>query len=397
MSPLKAGSASSDLQLSVKAWRRSQAASRQKFDGSQYYDLKEEKKSKTLAPVEDHRPLVITLHGIRTFAAWQIELTDELNKSGMLTKTHRYGYFSALKLIRPSRRKAEVERFREEYTHLIKEYPNQSPSIIAHSFGTYIVTKSLELYDGIRFDQVILCGSIVARDYDWKSLFESRQVNRVLNEGAKKDIFVKAAPYFILDSGASGAYGFHQRDERLCQRFIDRFGHSDYLHRLNYTTNWIPFLRGSLPPTDRPPKNRAFNWRFWLTQTTLLISLIGLVIAGVTLKESREPLSGPRAENTNAQSHGLASRNENKNFVENENAPAKSQKPARPERTQSIARHLNQARRYLEQDEFDKAISECNRVLEIDPKNSAAKQIMDDAVKAKRIFPKEKERWQQED
>jgi hypothetical protein len=51
----------------------------------------------------------------------------------------------------------------------------------------------------------------------------------------------------------------------------------------------------------------------------------------------------------------------------------------------------------LEQDEFDKAISECNRVLEIDPKNSAAKQIMDDAVKAKRIFPKEKERWQQED
>ena len=193
------------------------------------------------------KDLVITLHGIRTFAPWQKDLADELGKAGFNTKSLQYGYFSSLRLIRPSQRRKSIEWFRDQYTQISREYPDVVPSIIAHSFGTYLVARALEMFDGIKFDQVILCGSIVPQDYDWNQLFENGQVNRVLNECAKKDIVVKAAPFFVQDAGPSGAHGFDQNsDGALCQRSISKFGHSDYLHVLNFTNNWFPFLKEPL-------------------------------------------------------------------------------------------------------------------------------------------------------
>ena len=229
------------------------------------------------------RKLVITLHGIRTFAPWQKELADELGKAGFYTKSLHYGYFSSWKLIRSSKRRRQIEWFREQYTQIVSEYSGTTPSIIAHSFGTYIVARALEVFNGIKFDQVILCGSIIPRNYDWLELFEQGQVKRVLNECAKKDIVVKAAPFFISDAGASGAYGFKPvQDDHLCQRTISKFTHSDYLHVLNFRENWIPFLSGEKPPKDRLFRV-PFNWKVWVTRVTLLLLFIGFAIGGVKI------------------------------------------------------------------------------------------------------------------
>ena len=94
------------------------------------------------------KELVITLHGIRTFAPWQKDLADELGKAGFHTKSLQYGYFSALKLIRPSQRRKHIEWLRDQYTQITREYPGVVPSIIAHSFGTYMVSRALEVFDG---------------------------------------------------------------------------------------------------------------------------------------------------------------------------------------------------------------------------------------------------------
>src|SRR5262249_15004555 len=165
-----------------------------------------------------NKSLVITLHGIRTFAPWQKDLADELGKAGFNTKSLQYGYFSSFKLVLPASRRKQIEWFRDRYTDITNEYPGVVPSIIAHSFGTYIITRALELFDGIKFDQVILCGSVAPQDYDWQPLFNNGQVKRVLNECAKRDIVVRAAPFFVQDAGPSGVWGFYETDNnRLCQ------------------------------------------------------------------------------------------------------------------------------------------------------------------------------------
>jgi tetratricopeptide (TPR) repeat protein len=243
----------------------------------------------------DKKPLVISLHGIRTFAPWQKVLADELGAKGFESKTLDYGFLGALKVILPWKRKAQVKWFRDEYTSKIPD--GNLPSIICHSFGTYLVARAMENYEGIKFDQIILCGSIIPPDYDWQVLFDRGQVKRVLNECAKKDLVVKASPFFISDAGPSGAYEFDiKNDPRLCQRSVSKFGHSDYLHLLNFRDNWLPFLKGGPPPKDLPPLNKTFNWKIWLTITLLFLLLLSLII-GVAFYAGWKPDSWKKKGN----------------------------------------------------------------------------------------------------
>jgi len=131
-----------------------------------------------LVSPKEEKKLVITLHGIRTLAPWQAKLSDELGKAGFNTESLQYGRYGLFGFLRKSQRRKKIHWFREQYTQITKEYPDVIPSIIAHSFGTYIVANVLELYDGIRFNQVILCGSIIPEDYDWSQLFNNEQVKR---------------------------------------------------------------------------------------------------------------------------------------------------------------------------------------------------------------------------
>lgn len=225
---------------------------------------------------QEEKKLVITLHGMRTFAPWQKVLADELGTAGFESKTFDYGFFGILRVILPWKRKAQVKWFCDRY---LDKVPNgRLPSIISHSFGTYMIARAMESYGGINFDQVILCGSIVPTDYDWRVLFERGQVKRILNECARRDIVVKASPYVIKDAGPSGAYGFDLNDERLCQRFVSKFGHSDYLHLSNFRSSWFPFLRGEPPPTSLPALDKKTNWRFWTTIAILLLLLFAMII-----------------------------------------------------------------------------------------------------------------------
>ena len=167
---------------------------------------------------------------------------------------------------------------------------------------------------------------------------------------------VKASPFFIKDAGASGVYGFSQGDNtNLCQRFISKFGHSDYLHVLNFTENWFPFLKGGNPPKDRPSLNAEVNWRFWFTRIMLLILLIGIVIAGIRLTERFKRSSNLPPQPTVEQPQEPASQNTNQNS--NENAPFhESKNPGRPEKRQSLANYLSQARKFLKQGNYEEAI-----------------------------------------
>lgn len=69
----------------------------------------------------------------------------------------------------------------------------------------------MQKYPDMRFDKIILCGSILPIDFDWSTLFDRDQVNFVRNEYGLRDFWASGVGSFIRDTGASGKKGFQIR------------------------------------------------------------------------------------------------------------------------------------------------------------------------------------------
>lgn len=233
------------------------------------------------SPMQVAKHVLMSLHGIETRGVWQKDLQASCDQAqaGLQHRPLDFGLFRALSLLIPPLRARKVEWFLREYTRVVKDdqLGNQVPSIIAHSFGSYIVTKAMERYPEVCFNRIILCGSIVRRDYPWDSRFRQGQVVRVLNDYGRRDIWVRVAEAVIEDGGSSGYRGFEGvTDPRLIQRRHESWRHSDYFYSLNYDANWIPFLVGARDPDegDQPVKRRT-NWRYRFVQLGVLALLAG--------------------------------------------------------------------------------------------------------------------------
>jgi pimeloyl-ACP methyl ester carboxylesterase len=222
--------------------------------------------------------LVMSLHGIRTRGNWQKELDQELSKAGFLPVALDYGLFRALQLVWPASRQKQIEWFRDQYTQVGDRYRTQPPSIIAHSFGTYLVAHAIEYYEELEFDQIILCGSIVPSSFPWSDLIKAGRVRRVLNECAKRDLWVRLVGWVVKDAGASGVYGFEDSANGcIIDRPHPKFRHSDYFYRLNYERNWIPFLKGQEPRPVVLGERRETNYKFRLFLLLLVMLALTLV------------------------------------------------------------------------------------------------------------------------
>ena len=217
--------------------------------------------------------IVISLHGIQTRGAWQKQVNSELQRNGFRHEMFDYGFFWAAQLLVPLLRTHKIDEFRKRLDELFLE-DKVAPSVVAHSFGTYIVAGALEKYAELRFDRIIFCGSIVRRDYDWNSLIEAGRVGAVLNEWGGRDIWPKLAQWAVVDAGPSGALGFQSSCRGFFQRYRPKFGHSDYFYPVNYRQNWIPFLNGVDPPDDPVERKEQRNWRFWGSVFFALVALL---------------------------------------------------------------------------------------------------------------------------
>jgi pimeloyl-ACP methyl ester carboxylesterase len=135
-------------------------------------------------------PLVISVHGIRTAARWQKSLSDTLGLYSVPHRAYDFGRFSLSRFAWNRSRQRIINDFydfygdlvREQLTHIHLDDYRSRPSIIAHSFGSYIIGYAMQKYSDIRFDKVILCGSVLPVDFDWSTLFHRDQVNFVRNE-----------------------------------------------------------------------------------------------------------------------------------------------------------------------------------------------------------------------
>jgi hypothetical protein len=221
---------------------------------------------------------IISLHGIRTRGVWQKELTPELNRVGFKCLPLDYGNFLAIQLLIPFLRKKKIRWFVNQYTQHLRT-SSSAPSIVAHSFGTYLVAGALERYPEIRFDRIIFAGSIVSPYFDWKK-FVPQRVRTVLNDCGGRDVWVRLAPWLIHDAGTSGRHGFLEGAHgAVFNRIRPTFGHSEHFYNLNFIKSWVPFLQngeceGAISPTST--FGPSLNWRF---MTTLIVMSVTVLLA----------------------------------------------------------------------------------------------------------------------
>src|ERR1700712_3696829 len=201
--------------------------------------------------------IVVTLHGIRTRGQWQKQVTPYLARYGLIPYHLDYGFFGVVSFPMPRTRAGRVQWLRAELRDLMDRTGAKRVSLIAHSFGTWLALEVLEAENGnLRFDRVVLTGSIVRRDFPWGStLLRKRWVQAVRNERATGDWVVQAAELFARlagplapRAGASGALGFHTACAGGHARPVPG-GHSEVLNIANYD-RWARFIAFPRLPPD---------------------------------------------------------------------------------------------------------------------------------------------------
>ena len=203
--------------------------------------------------------VIVALHGIRTIASWQRTLSDAAQNLGWRCPLEiwNYGQFSLLRFLMPRKREMQIRWFRSTYNIFMRDKSlplgdDNLPSIVAHSFGTYIIGYALLKYENIRFDKIILCASILPQEFPWDEILNRGQVTAVLNEYGSNDIWSKIVHWFIAGTGSSGHQGFSRRHPSLIQKkFL--FDHSEYFDRGHMEANWLSFIAHTPTASTAPP------------------------------------------------------------------------------------------------------------------------------------------------
>jgi pimeloyl-ACP methyl ester carboxylesterase len=194
-----------------------------------------------LAPEGKH--LVVLVHGINTNAQWFGVVQKTLTKSGFITVLAGYGIYGVVRFFLPFDRitKRAIERVYKNVRAAIKIHKPDKISIIAHSFGTYIVFRILE--DEFDFDlhRIIFCGSVVDNDFPLEKYLHQFTAP-IHNEIGTRDYWPVVAAALTYSYGSVGADGFQRAGVQ--DRWHKDFRHSDFLTAEFCEKFFIPSLLG---------------------------------------------------------------------------------------------------------------------------------------------------------
>ena len=200
---------------------------------------------------QETKGVIVPIHGIRTHAeGWLPHLCLSATTSGWAIAPYIYGYRELSILTSTKDRTQVVEGFRDWLIDIRRKYEGPI-SVIAHSFGTYVVGRYLMQAGDISepLDAVILCGSILTRDYDWSKHLDEAVVGHVLNTISEKDEWVKfmpdgGIPLLAGDDlyGDAGWSGFTANHPRLKQIRSALLMHNNVFKDDVVVGEWLPFL-----------------------------------------------------------------------------------------------------------------------------------------------------------
>lgn len=209
--------------------------------------------------VDHYEPngVLVTIHGLCSHASWNSEIAPIASSQNWVFAPFLYDDSNSAKLLFSKAKAGQVvERFREWIYAISCRYP-YNISVIAHSFGTYILASYIIGFTDfipIRLNTAILTGSILNKDFDWEH-HRGIRIARVLNEVAPNDQWVKYMPklkWINSDPlyGSSGVDGFTKPCEILVQASNDIFHHNNVIKRDVIERHWMPFLMANRDAYD---------------------------------------------------------------------------------------------------------------------------------------------------
>ncbi|MEB0129739.1 hypothetical protein [Pseudomonas sp. CCI2.4] len=228
--------------------------------------------------------ILILVHGIHTNGSWQQEIEEQFSDIPSL-RVKELGYelvtgphFALFS------RKGPIKKILNDIKIIKREEPHAQLSVIAHSFGTFIIAKIIEDNPEIQFEKIVICGSVIPRDFNWTKHAPFARNGDIVNDVGILDIWPVIANCFTLGYGASGNQGF--RSALVIDRFFN-YHHSDFFEQKNdhIRKYWKPiFEQGIVPKSDckLPKTNVTVLWFCHSTKGKIIpFSLYVLVTAAI--------------------------------------------------------------------------------------------------------------------
>jgi len=195
------------------------------------------------------REVIFLIHGIRDRARWQALVKRILEEvPGVVVVPIKYGYFDVFRFWLPVWTRGAPIRFTQRQIQIGKnEYRVEKYSVIAHSFGTYTISKVLQQTQDLVLERLVLCGCIIPSDYPWEHL-SGRINNPVINDYGTQDIWPFWARKLSWGYGDTGRYGFGRSD--VMDRAHDK-AHGDYFEEQFIRDFWKPLFETGLIQESR--------------------------------------------------------------------------------------------------------------------------------------------------
>jgi hypothetical protein len=152
-------------------------------------------------------------------------------------------------------------------------------SVIAHSFGTFALSRALEDNLQLRLHHVILCGAIVPYSFRWE-LYTKNISGIVVNDRGARDVWPAMAQAFSWGYGATGTYGAAQA--RVEDR-LHNVDHSGFFTKTFIDAHWLPLFRdGKLVEPEAHGKTPRW-WMGVLAALPLQWAIVATLLIGLVL------------------------------------------------------------------------------------------------------------------
>jgi pimeloyl-ACP methyl ester carboxylesterase len=209
------------------------------------------------------------------------EVEPALEKAGFIVSRTSYGQYPIWSFLFhwKSLEQKAIRRLTDDITDAVTLHGPDLISVIAHSFGTYVISKILLSRAEFRWERIIFCGSVVRDDFPFRDVV-GRFTPPLLNEVGDSDIWPAFAEKFGY--GAVGSYGFNR--PAVQTRWHKGFRHSDFLNEKFCNENWIPFLLGKGIASGDKPSLLSWYRRPTLIIATVLLAFITVGICVVTFE-----------------------------------------------------------------------------------------------------------------
>jgi hypothetical protein len=244
-------------------------------------------------PASKH--VVLLVHGINTTGLWINTVTPVLNKAALIAAPCGYDVYGIVRFLLPFdwlRRKA-IERVRVLINAAIEVHKPDRVSVIAHSFGSYIVARLVAQEFQQKWHRIIFCGSVNEARFPFEQLL-GRFETPIINEVASNDALPAIAQRVTWGYGSIGSHG--ALSAIFKERWHNGLGHSDFLNAEFCEKFWIPWLRdGVIVEGDARPQPLPL-WARLLVRLPLrwiavaLLAVLAYLAVGFVYSFVREPM-----------------------------------------------------------------------------------------------------------